>query len=166
MSFLASVLVMPSTQHAPSNLKRPSVNFAPSIWHDTFLKYVDSKFLVERVDGEAWRQGRRFGDEAAMQRQLRLGEVANLLHGLRTRTCSGQRWKRKRSQILRRKGGVNEVRHSSSNGATGRTNDGKFFFCDGQMMGITCISRGARGGGDDMTEVGGGVETCWGGSKV
>ncbi|KAL1299358.1 hypothetical protein AAHE18_18G103600 [Arachis hypogaea] len=46
MSFLASVPVMPSTQHAPSNSKRRYVNFAPSIWHDTFLKYANSESLL------------------------------------------------------------------------------------------------------------------------
>ncbi|KAL1299345.1 hypothetical protein HN51_043789 [Arachis hypogaea] len=44
MSLSASVPVIPSTQHAPSNSKRRSANFAPSIWHDTFLKYADSEF--------------------------------------------------------------------------------------------------------------------------
>ncbi|XLS68731.1 hypothetical protein HN51_019754 [Arachis hypogaea] len=37
----ASVPVMTSTQHAPSNSKRHTANFPPSIWHDTFLKYAD-----------------------------------------------------------------------------------------------------------------------------
>ncbi|XP_015936377.3 (-)-germacrene D synthase-like [Arachis duranensis] len=41
----ASVPVMTSSQPASSNSKRHSANFAPSIWHDTFLKYADSEFL-------------------------------------------------------------------------------------------------------------------------
>ncbi|XP_016171890.1 probable sesquiterpene synthase isoform X1 [Arachis ipaensis] len=36
---------MTSSQPAPSNSKRPSANFAPSIWHDTFQKYADSESL-------------------------------------------------------------------------------------------------------------------------
>ncbi|XP_072081407.1 probable terpene synthase 2 isoform X2 [Arachis hypogaea] len=66
MSFLASVLVMPSTQHAPSNLKRPSVNFAPSIWHDTFLKYVDSKFL-DVADDNTKQQAQKLREEVKVQ---------------------------------------------------------------------------------------------------
>ncbi|XLT05044.1 hypothetical protein HN51_043793 [Arachis hypogaea] len=45
MSLSASVPVMTSSQPAPSNLKRRSVNFAPSIWHDIFLKYADFESL-------------------------------------------------------------------------------------------------------------------------
>ncbi|KAL1299341.1 hypothetical protein HN51_043785 [Arachis hypogaea] len=37
--------MMTSSQHAPSNSKRSYANFAPSIWHDTFLKYADSESL-------------------------------------------------------------------------------------------------------------------------
>ncbi|RYQ97075.1 hypothetical protein Ahy_B08g093069 [Arachis hypogaea] len=43
----APVSVTTSSQRAPSNsIKRRSANFAPSIWHDTFLKYADSESLV------------------------------------------------------------------------------------------------------------------------
>ncbi|QHO31570.1 uncharacterized protein [Arachis hypogaea] len=61
MSLSASVPVMPSTQHGPSNSKRRPVNFAPRIWHDTFLKYADSesleKITIKTIGVAAQRRG-------------------------------------------------------------------------------------------------------------